>query len=127
MMKIMVVDDEKDVEFLFRQEFRKEIKLGLVELCYAFSGSEALEYLGSHSPPDVVCILSDINMPGMTGLELLKIVKDRFPHIKVSMITAYGDDYNYKAAMSTGAEHYFTKPIDFGKVKKELFDVSAAQ
>ena len=126
-MKIMVVDDEKDVEFLFRQEFRKEIKQGLVDLCYAFSGSEALEYLGSQNPPDVVCILSDINMPGMTGLELLKIVKDRFPHIKVSMITAYGDEYNYKTAMSTGAEHYFTKPIDFGKVKKELFDVSAAQ
>ena len=68
MMKIMVVDDEKDVEFLFRQEFRKEIKQGLVELCYAFSGSEALEYLEQNKPPDVVCLLSDINMPGMTGL-----------------------------------------------------------
>ena len=126
-MKIMVVDDEKDVEFLFRQEFRKEIKQGLVELCYAFSGSEALEYLGSQEPPDVVCILSDINMPGMTGLELLKIVKDRFPSIKVSMITAYGDEYNYKTAMSTGAEHYFTKPIDFSKVKKEIIEVAQAQ
>jgi two-component system, response regulator, stage 0 sporulation protein F len=126
MMKIMVVDDEKDVEFLFRQEFRKEIKQGIVELCYAFSGSEALEYLGSQNPPDVVCILSDINMPGMTGLELLKIVKDRFPLIKVSMITAYGDEHNYNTAMSTGAEHYFTKPIDFSKVKKEIIATSAA-
>lgn len=123
-MKIMVVDDERDVEILFRQEFRKEIKQGLVELCYAFSGSEALEYLNHRKPPDVVCLLSDINMPGMTGLELLKIVKDHFPHIKVSMITAYGDEQNYNVAMSTGAEHYFTKPIDFGRVKREIFSVS---
>ena len=126
-MKIMIVDDEKDVEFLFRQEFRKEIKQGLVELCYAFSGSEALDYLRSHNPSGVVCILSDINMPGMTGLELLKIVKDHFPSIKVSMITAYGDEHNYNTAMSTGAEHYFTKPIDFGKVKKEIIEVPQAQ
>ncbi|MBF8294431.1 MAG: response regulator [Bacteroidetes bacterium] len=123
-MKIMIVDDERDVEFLFRQEFRKEIKQGLVDLCYAFSGSEALEYLNSHNPPEVVCILSDINMPGMTGLELLKTVKDHFPNIRVSMITAYSDEYNYKMAMNTGAEHYFTKPIDFSKVKKEVFNLS---
>jgi len=123
-MKIMVVDDERDVEFLFRQEFRKEIKQGLVELCYAFSGSEALDYLNSHNPPGIVCILSDINMPGMTGLELLKTVKDNFPQIRVSMITAYGDEYNYKMAMNTGAEHYFIKPIDFSKVKKEVFNLS---
>ncbi len=125
MMKIMVVDDEKDVEFLFRQEFRKEIKQGLVELCYAFSGTEALDYLqNQRNPPDVVCILSDINMPGMTGLELLKIVKEQFPQIKVSMITAYSDEHNYKTAMSTGAEHYFTKPIDFGRVKTEIFNAA---
>jgi two-component system response regulator (stage 0 sporulation protein F) len=127
MMKIMIVDDEKDVEFLFRQEFRKEIKQGVVELCYAFSGSEALEYLRVHNPPDVVCILSDINMPGMNGLELLKIVKDHFPNIKVSMITAYSDEHNYNTAMNTGAEHYFTKPIDFIKVKKEIIEVSEAK
>ena len=124
MMKIMIVDDERDIEFLFRQEFRKEVKQGLVELCYAFSGSEALEYLNIHNSPEVVCILSDINMPGMTGLELLKTVKDNFPHIRVSMITAYGDEYNYNTAMSTGAEHYFIKPIDFGKVKKEVFNLA---
>ena len=123
-MKIMIVYDERDVEFLFRQEFRKEIKQGLVELCYAFSGSEALDYLNSHHPPEIVCILSDINMPGMTGLELLKIVKDHFPNIRVSMITAYGDEHNYKTAMNTGAEHYFTKPIDFSKVKKEVFNLA---
>ena len=120
----MIVDDEKDVEVLFRQRFRKEVKEGRVELCYAFSGDEALELLSSVQPPDVVCMLSDINMPGMTGLELLKIVKDRFPQIRVSIITAYGDDQNYKTAMKTGAEHYFTKPIDFDLVKKDVFDFS---
>lgn len=124
MMKVMIVDDEKDVEVLFRQRFRKEVKEGRVELCYAFSGDEALEMLSSVQPPDVVCILSDINMPGMTGLELLKIVKERFPQIRVSIITAYGDDQNYKTAMTTGAEHYFTKPIDFDLVKKDVFDFS---
>jgi two-component system response regulator (stage 0 sporulation protein F) len=121
-MKIMVVDDERDVELLFRQQFRKETKEGLLEFCYAFSAEEALNYLKSFSPPDVVCILSDINMPGLTGLDLLRIVKEKYPNIRVSMITAYGDENNFNTAMSTGAEHYFTKPIDFGKIKKEVFN-----
>ena len=124
MMKIMVVDDEKDVEFLFRQEFRKEIKQGLVELCYAFSGSDALDYLRNHNPSGVVCILSDINMPGITGLDLLKAVKERYPEIRVSMITAYGDENNFQRAMSTGAEHYFTKPIDFDLIKKDVLNIA---
>ena len=119
-MKIMIVDDERDVEILFRQQFRKEVREGRVELCYAFSGEEALEYLRTVNPPDVVCILSDINMPGITGLDLLKAVKEKYPNIRVSMITAYGDEHNYKAAMSTGAEHYFTKPIDFEQIKKDV-------
>lgn len=124
MIKVMVVDDETDVEILFKQQFRKEIKQGLLELCYAFSGDEALMVLRSVEPPDIVCILSDINMPGMTGLELLKIVKDRYPQIRVSMITAYGDETNLKTALSTGADHYFTKPIDFPLVKREVFNFS---
>jgi two-component system response regulator (stage 0 sporulation protein F) len=121
-MKIMIVDDERDVEILFRQQFRKEVREGLIDLCYAFSGEEALEYLKSLSPPDVVCILSDINMPGINGLELLKAVKENYPQIRVSMITAYGDEYNFKTAMSTGAEHYFTKPIDFVQIKKDMLN-----
>jgi two-component system, response regulator, stage 0 sporulation protein F len=121
-MKIMIVDDERDVEILFRQQFRKEVKEGRVELCYAFSGEEALEYLRTVNPPDVVCILSDINMPGITGLDLLRAVKEHYPDIRVSMITAYGDEVNFKAAMSTGAEHYFTKPIDFDQVKRNVLD-----
>ncbi len=119
-MKIMIVDDERDVEILFRQQFRKEVKDGRIELCYAFSGEEALKYLQVVNPPDVACILSDINMPGITGLDLLKMVKEKYPGIRVSMITAYGDEVNYRTAMSTGAEHYFTKPIDFDQVKKEV-------
>jgi two-component system, response regulator, stage 0 sporulation protein F len=124
MMKVLIVDDETDVEILFKQQFRKEVKQGLLELSYAFSGDEALMVLTSVEPPDIVCILSDINMPGMTGLELLKIVKDRYPQIRVSMITAYGDENNFKTAMNTGAEHYFTKPIDFHQVKKDVFNFS---
>lgn len=121
-MKIMIVDDERDVEILFRQQFRREVKEGRVELCYAFSGEQALEHLEALHPIDIVAILSDINMPGITGLDLLKAVKERYPEIRVSMITAYGDDQNYKTAMSTGAEHYFTKPIDFDQVKREVLN-----
>jgi YesN/AraC family two-component response regulator len=121
-MKIMIVDDERDVEILFRQQFRREVKDGRVELCYAFSGEQALEHLETLNPIDIVAILSDINMPGITGLDLLKAVKERYPEIRVSMITAYGDDQNYKTAMSTGAEHYFTKPIDFDQVKREVLN-----
>ena len=121
-MKIMIVDDERDVEVLFRQQFRKEVREGRVDLCFAFSGEEALEYLGSLSPPDVVCMLSDINMPGINGLELLKTVKEKYPQIRVSMITAYGDEQNFETAMSTGAEHYFTKPIDFVQIKKDMLN-----
>ena len=123
-MKIMIVDDERDVEILFRQQFRKEVREGTIQLCYAFSAEEALEYLSTTRPPDVVWILSDINMPGMTGLELLKKVKHQYPEIRVSMITAYGDDRNYQTAMSTGAEFYFTKPIDFDQIKKDVLKAS---
>ena len=121
-MKIMIVDDERDVEILFRQQFRKEVRDGRVELWYAFSGEEALEYLQTFHPPDVVCILSDINMPGITGLDLLRAVKEKYPNIRVSMITAYGDENNFQIAMSTGAEHYFTKPIDFDQVKRDVLN-----
>jgi len=119
-MKIMIVDDEKDVEILFRQQFRKEVRDGKVQLCYAFSGEAAPEYQETVKPPDVVCILSDINMPGITGLDLLKVVKEKYPNIRVSMITAYGDELNFKSAMATGAEHYFTKPINFEEVKRNV-------
>ncbi len=119
-MKILIVDDEKDVEMLFRQKFRKEIKSGDVELNFAFSGQEALDILDSSNPPKVVYVFSDINMPGMTGLELLAKVKERFPQINVSMISAYGDSDNYDKAMKSGAKEFFTKPIDFNSLKHEI-------
>ncbi len=119
-MRILVVDDEKDVELLFKQKFRREVKSKKLDLVFAFSGQEALNLLGTDDPPKVVYIFSDINMPGMTGLELLDIVKDRYPNIKVSMISAYGDQQNYEKAIQSGAKEFFTKPIDFVSLKKEI-------
>ena len=116
----MVVDDEKDVEILFRQKFRKEVKNKSLDLVFAFSGQEALDMLEISDPPKVVYIFSDINMPGMTGLELLDKVKLRFPQIKVSMISAYGDQANYDKAIESGAKGFFTKPIDFESLKNEI-------
>ena len=119
-MRILVVDDEKDVELLFRQKFRREVKSKKLDLVFAFSGQEALELLGANDPPKVVYIFSDINMPGMTGLELLDEVKSRYPRIKVSMISAYGDQQNYEKAINSGAKEFFTKPIDFKSLKEEI-------
>jgi two-component system, response regulator, stage 0 sporulation protein F len=122
-MKFLVVDDEKDVEMLFRQKFRKEIRKGDLELVFAFSGDEALKILNSSTPPDVVYVFSDINMPGMTGLELLKKIKNEFPGISVSMISAYGDQDNYNKAIESGAKEFFTKPIDFDSLKSEIYEM----
>ncbi|EOZ96601.1 Adenylate cyclase [Indibacter alkaliphilus LW1] len=119
-MKILIVDDEKDVEMLFRQKFRKEIRKGDLTLEFAFSGNEALDILGSEDPPQFVYVFSDINMPGMTGLELLEKIKGRFPQIEVSMISAYGDKENYEKAINSGAKDFFTKPIDFVSLKEEI-------
>jgi two-component system, response regulator, stage 0 sporulation protein F len=121
-MKILIVDDEKDVEILFRQKFRKEIKSKTIELEFAFSGREALEILNKENPPKVVYVFSDINMPGMTGLELLEKIKAKYPEINVSMISAYGDSENYERAISSGAKGFFTKPVDFISLKAEIED-----
>lgn len=119
-MKILIVDDERDVEMLFRQKFRREIRNGKLELVFAFSGADALSILEETDPPQVVYVFSDINMPGMTGLELLKKIKAQFPQISVSMISAYGDSENYNKALQSGAKEFFTKPIDFESLKKEI-------
>ena len=120
-MKILVVDDEKDVQFLFEQRFRKEIKSGEMEILFAFSGEEALAFLKKHKH-EAVLILSDINMPGMSGLELLKHIKEQYenPPPIVMMITAYGDDENYEYAMKLGADDFLTKPLDFTALKEKL-------
>ena len=120
-MKILVVDDEKDVQVLFEQRFRKEIKSGEMELAFAFSGEEALLYMNNHEH-EAVLILSDINMPGMSGLELLQHIKEKYekPPPVVMMITAYGDDENYNQAMKLGADDFLTKPVDFTSLKEKL-------
>jgi two-component system, response regulator, stage 0 sporulation protein F len=122
-MKFLVVDDEKDVEMLFLQKFRKEIRSGAIEMVFAFSGQEALEILNDTKPPDVVYVFSDINMPGMSGLELLAKIKSDYPDIKVSMISAYGDNDNYSKAIESGAKEFFTKPIDFNSLKEEITNI----
>ena len=120
-MKILVVDDEKDMQILFEQRFRKEIKNGEMDFYFACSGEQALQYLNQHDH-EAVLILSDINMPGMSGLELLKHIKEQFasPPPVVMMITAYSDDDNYKQAMSLGADDFLTKPINFQVLKEKL-------
>ena len=120
-MKILAVDDEQDVQTLFEQRFRREIKSGEMEFVFAYSGDEAIEYLTRHVH-EAVLILSDINMPGMSGLELLKKIKQKFenPPPVVMMITAYGDDYNYNQAIKLGADDFLTKPLDFNSLKEKL-------
>jgi CheY-like chemotaxis protein len=119
-MKILVVDDERDVEVLFRQRFRREIRSGEIELIFAFSGDEALELLGTDDPADVVLVLSDINMPGMTGIELLRRVKATPPPIPVCIMTAYDQaDYRTKAT-AAGCDAYITKPIDFAQLRDRI-------
>ncbi len=120
-MKILVVDDEKDIQTLFEQRFRREIKNGELDFVFAFSGEEALTYMKGHDQ-EAVLILSDINMPGMSGLELLKHIKEKYekPPPIVMMITAYGDDENYQQAMKLGADDFLTKPVDFIYLKEKL-------
>jgi len=120
-MKILVVDDERDVQILFQQRFRKEIRKGLLEFHFAFSGEEAVEMM-STMDQKAVLILSDINMPGMTGLELLQKIRTDFdnPPPVVMMITAYGDEHNRTTAEKLGANDFLTKPLDFSKLKEKL-------
>lgn len=120
-MKILVVDDERDVQTLFEQRFRKEIKNSEINFAFAFSGEEALEFMKVNEH-EAVLILSDINMPGMSGLELLQHIKQKYekPPPVVMIITAYGDDDNYNEAMKLGADDFLTKPVDFSALKEKL-------
>lgn len=120
-MKILVVDDEADVQPLFLQRFRKEIRAHEIQFAFALSSEEALEYLHEkHS--EVVLILSDINMPGMSGLDLLSRIRIEYdsPPPVVMMITAYGDAENHRQAIANGANDFLTKPLDFNLLKEKL-------
>lgn len=123
-MKVLVVDDEKDIEALFAQQFRREIKNNEMQFAFAYSGEEALDYLNGHKH-EAVLILSDINMPGMSGLELLKHIKEKYhePPPVVMMITAYGDAENYNTAMQLGADDFLTKPLEFVRLKQKLKNI----
>ena len=120
-MQILVVDDETDVRDLFQQRFRREIRSGELSFNFAFSGEEALAYLRAR-PSEVLLILSDINMPGMSGLELLGHVKaeGHMPPTTMMMITAYGDDNSRQEALGLGATDFLTKPLDFAVLREKL-------
>ena len=117
---ILVVDDEPDVEVLFRQQFRRDLRAGRFVMEFAQSAPAALQRIGDAEGVSLVLILSDINMPGMTGLELLPKAKAMRPDVPVIMITAYGDAETKRRALENGADALLTKPIDFGSLRIEI-------
>ena len=117
---ILVVDDEPDVETLFRQQFRRDLRSGRFNMEFAPSAPIALELAADIRDPSLVLILSDINMPGMSGLEMLPHVRARRPDVPVIMITAYGDAETRKKAIERGAVGLLTKPIDFAQLRREI-------
>ena len=125
-VSILVVDDEPDVADLFRQRFRREARQGTYVLHFAGSGVEALERLTDEIEPTLIVVLSDINMPGMDGLELLREVKHRHPDLPVMMVTAYGDDERRRRASEYGAAEFLTKPVDFDRLKEQLRQLPTA-
>ena len=125
-VSILVVDDETDVAELFRQQFRREARQGTYVLHFAYSGEEALEKLAAGIEPPLIVILSDINMPVMDGLELLREIKTRRPDLPVMMVTTYGDDERRRRAGEYGAVEFITKPVDFNFLRTQLRDLSDA-
>ena len=117
---VLVVDDEPDVEALFRQQFRRDLRSQRFMMDFANSATDALRRIGSTIEQSLILILSDINMPGMTGLELLPKAKALRPDVPIIMITAYGDDETRRKALAGGAEALLTKPIDFGALRSEI-------
>jgi CheY-like chemotaxis protein len=115
-----VVDDEPDVEMLFRQQFRRDLRSGRFTMEFAQSGESALQRINDAADVSIILLLSDINMPGMTGLELLPKAKAARPDVPIIMITAYGDAETKRKALDAGAEALFTKPIDFGMLRNEI-------
>jgi CheY-like chemotaxis protein len=117
---ILVVDDEPDVEVLFRQQFRHDLRAGRFTMDFAQSASMALQRITDAAEQPLILILSDINMPGMSGLELLPKAKAMRPDVPIIMITAYGDAETKRKALENGAEALLTKPIDFGTLRSEI-------
>jgi CheY-like chemotaxis protein len=119
-MKLLVVDDERDVQWLFEKKFRKEQRSGELDMHFANSGEAALDMLKQPQMGDLKIVLTDINMPGMSGIDLLKIIKEEYSSLPVIVITAYDDAKNRMAAYRNGADDYINKPIDFEKLKIKL-------
>jgi CheY-like chemotaxis protein len=117
---ILVVDDEPDIELLFRQQFRRDLREGRFAMEFAQSAQGALKRITDATNTSLILILSDINMPGMSGLELLPQAKAARPDVPVIMITAYGDADTRRKAMANGADAFLTKPIDFAVVRDEI-------
>jgi CheY-like chemotaxis protein len=125
-VSILVVDDEADVADLFRQRFRRETREGTDVMHFAFSGAEALERLAGEIEPELIVILSDINMPEMDGMQLLGEIKRLYPDLPVMMVTAYGDDERRRRAGELGAAEFLTKPVDFDLLKERLRQLPTA-
>jgi len=125
-VSILVVDDEPDVGELFRQRFRRETREGNYVIHFAESAAEALDSLAEGVRPPLIVILSDINMPGMDGLALLRSIKMTWPDIPVMMVTAYGDAERRRQAQEFGAAEFITKPIDFAHLKERLSQLQAS-
>ena len=117
---VLVVDDEPDVEALFRQQFRRDLRSQRFMMDFANSATDALKRIASTIEQSLILILSDINMPGMTGLEMLPKVKEIRPDVPVIMITAYGDPETRRKALEGGASGLLTKPIDFSLLREEI-------
>ena len=119
-VSILVVDDEPDVAELFRQRFRRETRQGIYVVHFANSGEQALSKLSGGIEPALIVLLSDINMPGMDGLQLLAEIKQGWPDLPVMMVTAYGDDERRRRAAEHGAMEFISKPVDFDHLKAQL-------
>lgn len=124
-VRVLVVDDETDVEALFRQQFRREVRQGLCLLDFARSGEMALDKLDGCISQQIILLVSDINMPGMSDLDLIPRVKARRPDLPVFMISAYGDAEGVKTALERGASKFITKPVDFPQLKQDVSRVVA--
>ena len=120
-IKILVIDDEQDMVQLFKQKFSKELKSGDLAFHFSFTAKEAVEYLEQNGEPGVILILTDIELPDMNGLELLKILKGKFPELPIFMITDYANERNRRIAEEYGADDFISKPIDFACLRKKMF------
>ncbi len=123
--RVLVVDDEPDVEALFRQQFRREVREGHCLLDFALSGKATLNKLDGCAGEEIILLLADISMPGISGLDLLPIVKTRRPNLPVFRISAYGNADTVATALARGADELLTKPVDFPKLRRDIMAVKA--